>query len=167
MRTMIWIVGLASAGLVLTLVALVVYVRLTPAPPADDPLTILPPASPNWALAAPDDVPIAGAASLPSAPFDQGPEALIDALTQVALAEGGVTRQDSGRDPLRRDFVQRSAIFAFPDIVSARAVALAPGPDGAPRTALVIYSRSVFGYSDLGVNAARVGRWLDAVRGAR
>ncbi|MCB1632914.1 MAG: DUF1499 domain-containing protein [Pseudomonadales bacterium] len=33
-------------------------------------------------------------------------------------------------------------------------------PLGEARSTLIIYSRSVYGYSDLGVNKARVNRWL-------
>ena len=50
--------------------------------------------------------------------------------------------------------VQRSKVFRFPDHISVSFVE-APGGAG-----VVIYSASVYGRSDLGVNAKRVDAWL-------
>lgn len=52
-------------------------------------------------------------------------------------------------------YVQRSLLFRFPDIVDVQFVALAE-----KQSTLNIFSRSVYGYSDLGVNAKRVKQWL-------
>jgi len=54
-------------------------------------------------------------------------------------------------------FVQRSAVFGFPDTVRVQVVASAGG------SSLIVYSRSNYGYWDLGVNRARVERWLAAL----
>lgn len=56
-------------------------------------------------------------------------------------------------------YVQRSALFGFPDYVSVRAV-----PVG-EEAGLIIWSRSRFGYSDMGVNRARVEDWLSRMGG--
>jgi len=56
---------------------------------------------------------------------------------------------------LRFDLVQRSALFRFPDTVSIEVI-----PLGDSRSTLAIYSRSTYGYSDLGVNRKRIERWL-------
>jgi uncharacterized protein (DUF1499 family) len=61
-------------------------------------------------------------------------------------------------------WVERTPLMNFPDIVAAQIV---PLPDGA---GLHLYSRSLFGRSDLGTNRRRVERWLaalDAALGAR
>lgn len=55
-----------------------------------------------------------------------------------AVADGMVT------------YITRSAVFGFPDYTTVR-------QDGAE---LAIYGRLRMGYSDLGVNAARIDRWL-------
>lgn len=55
-------------------------------------------------------------------------------------------------------YVVRSAVFNFPDLVVAQVTAA--GPDS---STLVLYSRSVYGYSDLGVNQARLKAWLAAL----
>jgi len=56
------------------------------------------------------------------------------------------------------EIVQRSAIFRFPDTVTIRFIPL----DG-DRTTVAIYSRSHYGYSDMGVNKKRIDTWLDAL----
>lgn len=53
------------------------------------------------------------------------------------------------------ELVQRTAFFRFPDTISAILVSL----KGQTST-LAIYSRSTYGYSDLGVNKARVEDWI-------
>jgi uncharacterized protein (DUF1499 family) len=53
--------------------------------------------------------------------------------------------------------VERSAVFNFPDVVAAEVVE--DGPVGA---GLFLYSRSLFGWSDLGVNRRRVQAWVEA-----
>ena len=56
-------------------------------------------------------------------------------------------------------WVQRSARFRFPDIVTVRFIPLSP-----TRSTLAIYSRSVYGRADFGVNRARVEDWLGKLR---
>lgn len=53
------------------------------------------------------------------------------------------------------DYVQRSARFRFPDIITVRFI-----PVSNSRSALAIYSRSVYGRSDFGVNRKRINAWL-------
>ena len=59
-------------------------------------------------------------------------------------------------DPALRQlvFVQRSAVFGFPDTVWVQAAETAAGPS------VIVYSRSTYGSWDIGVNRARVARWL-------
>lgn len=56
------------------------------------------------------------------------------------------------------DYVQRSARLRFPDIISVRFISVSP-----TRSTLAIYSRSVYGKSDFGVNRARIDSWLSAL----
>ena len=51
-------------------------------------------------------------------------------------------------------FVQRSRVFRFPDTIWIQ-----PAAQGA-ETSIIIYSRSNYGYWDLGVNKRRVRKWL-------
>ena len=129
-----------------------------------DPAQATPKGSPNWAFAAP------ASSSTPhktlDAPlFATEPLALIDAFEAIALAEPKTERvDDGGGDAVWRSYVQRSKLVSFPDYISVRAVEVET-PQG-PRASLLVYSRSVYGYSDLGVNGARVERWLTALREA-
>ncbi|MFK7943937.1 MAG: DUF1499 domain-containing protein [Paracoccaceae bacterium] len=62
-------------------------------------------------------------------------------------------------DELHITYLQQSLVFGFPDYVSVKAVET---PDGA---GLVIWSRSRFGFSDMGANKSRVDGWLAAMGG--
>ncbi len=53
------------------------------------------------------------------------------------------------------DYVQRSARFRFPDIITVRFISVSPS-----QSTLAIYSRSVYGKSDFGVNHKRIEAWL-------
>jgi hypothetical protein len=61
----------------------------------------------------------------------------------------------SGSAELQLDFEQRSQFLGFPDTITVRFYAL-----GEHRSTLAIYSRSHYGYWDLGVNRKRVQAWL-------
>jgi hypothetical protein len=58
-------------------------------------------------------------------------------------------------DRLRIHYVVRSALMNYPDLVTVQVNDA--GPD---RSTLVIWSRSVYGRSDLGVNRERTKSWL-------
>lgn len=131
-----------------------------------DPLTATPPDSPNWALAA---APEAGAAAEPtlSAPiFATGPAEVLAALDAVVAAAPRTEKLAPawpGADPATsRAYLQRSAVIGFPDVVSAVVVDLGAG-DAGQRATVALYSRSVYGYSDLGVNADRLKAWIAAL----
>ena len=57
-------------------------------------------------------------------------------------------------------YVQRSERFRFPDIITVRFITVLPS-----QSTLAIYSRSVYGKSDFGVNRKRIEAWLSAVGG--
>ena len=57
--------------------------------------------------------------------------------------------------PDRIVVIQRSPVFAFPDIVTAELVGLGP-----ERSSLALYSRARYGRYDFGVNRRRVAAWL-------
>jgi uncharacterized protein (DUF1499 family) len=59
----------------------------------------------------------------------------------------------------RATYIERSAVFRFPDIVTVEFV-----PLGAGKSSLAIDSRSRYGKGDLGVNRRRVIDWLTTLR---
>ncbi|MFW5834044.1 MAG: DUF1499 domain-containing protein [Pseudomonadota bacterium] len=112
------------------------------------------PASPNTYLVCPR--------SLTPAPIDREPPVFaleVDDLERHwlrALAEEPRTRQRRA-EPLARRYlyVQRTPVLRFPDVIQVQFVAVAPDA-----STVCLYSRSIYGYSDLGQNRRRIERWL-------
>ncbi|MCB4824440.1 DUF1499 domain-containing protein [Roseicella aerolata] len=130
---------------------------LPPATPLDFAALRLPP-SPNTCLAAPPGGHAQAHITVPPLPVDAATawpalRALGDGLPRVFRY---------GEWPERRQaqWVARTPLMNYPDIVTAE---LVPGPAGA---GLFLYSRSLFGWSDLGVNRRRVEAWLAALEAA-
>jgi Protein of unknown function (DUF1499) len=63
------------------------------------------------------------------------------------------------RDRLQAHYVARSALLNFPDLVTVQV-----SPAGADRSTLIVWSRSVYGRSDFGVNRDRTAAWLAALQ---
>lgn len=72
----------------------------------------------------------------------------------VARNSDRVTVLAGSVDDLHITYVQRSLVIGFPDYITVKAI---PVGDG---SALIIYSRSRYGYSDMGVNKDRIDQWL-------
>ncbi len=148
MRILLYIV----IAIVVLAVAAAAYFRLAPLDAEAlhvDPAEVSPPASPNHAL-------MVGT----SGHFIQAtPEEIATRIAAVAAADGA-TRLAGSPEEGHATYVVRSRVMGFPDIISLRWQA----QDGG--TQLDIFSRSVYGYSDLGVNTRRAHRWSQAARGA-
>lgn len=127
-----------------------------PVPPPLDFTQLTRPASPNTALAAP-----AGFRPAPDivTPTYHVPAArLYAAIQAVAAAQQRIYPAAAYPEKLQADWVARSAVFNFPDLTTAQA-----SPAGANSATLILYSRSVYGYGDLGANRRRVEAWLAAL----
>jgi hypothetical protein len=138
------------AVVLLAVVAAGAWVRLAPDDAARwhvDPAVAESTGRPNERLLRGADAPL----------FAETPEALMARLDAAAMAEPRVSRLAGDPADGFVTYVQRSALWGFPDYVSVRA---APEGGGAR---LLVWSRSRYGHSDLGVNAARVERWLSAL----
>ncbi len=85
--------------------------------------------------------------------FDIPVEELVSHWKAMIAGEPQVTLMTDTDDALQ--YVQRTARFRFPDIVTVRFIGVAPA-----RSTLAVYSRSVYGVSDLGENRRRVEDWL-------
>lgn len=154
-RVTLWLVAL----LLVATAAGAAWVRLAPDDPAlwhVDPLSGASTGRPNEARILP---PGAAGEGIASPVFAMTPEALMRRFDAAALADARVTRLAGAPEALFATYVQRSAIFGWPDYVSVRAVEAEGG------AALAVWSRSRYGYSDMGVNRARVERWLAATSG--
>ena len=117
------------------------------------------PRSPNACLAAP-------AGAHPEAHLSTPPLPVSAATAWPALR--GFGRRFPRTYPLaewpgrrQAQWVERSALLNFPDVIAAE---LADGPDGA--AGLFLFSRSLFGRSDFGVNRRRVQAWITGFEAA-
>ena len=115
--------------------------------------TLTPPDRPNRHLVCPPD--------LCRKPDGESPVFPIAAEAQVAawnrlLAREGARRLDGPDGQIEVEV--RTPWLRFPDLLTIRPIPL--GPD---RSTVAVYSRSLYGHSDLGANAARVRAWLGAL----
>ena len=132
---------------------------LPPPEPLDFGTLVLPP-SPNTCLAAPSGAHPGAHITVPPLPVEAATawpvlRAVGERVPRTPLLAEWPERR-------RAQWVQRSALVRFPDIVVAE---LRPGP-AAASTHLFLYSRSLFGWSDFGVNRRRVQAWLAALDAA-
>lgn len=88
--------------------------------------------------------------------FDVSVEALRRHWDIVIAAEPRLAvLNDSGG---QIDYVQRTAMVRYPDLITVRFIALTPA-----QSTLAIYSRSIYGSSDFDVNRERIEAWLAAL----
>ena len=111
---------------------------------------------PNQALICPEGLCAEGAHDRISPFYKVSVDALRTALTKSLEQEASLERVDDGSDPMRMRYVQRTRLMRFPDTIR---IQFYPLEDGAAST-LALYSQSQIGRSDLGVNLARLKRWL-------
>lgn len=136
MRIAVWTLG----ALLLLAGALALWVRMAPSDPARwhvDPATTPDPATPNFARA---DRLVA-----------LGPAEVARLIAAQATREGA---ERLAGDDGHATWVARSRLMRYPDYISLRLI-----PEGGG-TRIQALSRSRFGSGDLGVNAARLERWL-------
>lgn len=137
------IIVLASAGFSL-------YVRLAPLDPEvwhADPEGATRTGRPNDYLIAPggDEEAIVTTLSAP---------ALFERVASSFSAHPRTSQLAAGPLEGRMTFVQRSKLMGYPDVISVRVTPLDEG------SRLSVWSRSRYGQSDLGVNRARLDRWI-------
>lgn len=146
---------LIGAAALLALVALggAALVRLSPMEAAD--WHVDPVATPRTGK--PNDLRVGPGGDRPAVVAEGTPEALLTRLDAVAMAEPRVERLAGSASEGRITYVQRSALMGYPDAITVEAV-----PDGG-NARLHVWSRSRYGQSDMGLNAARVDRWLGAL----
>jgi len=129
-----------------------------PVPPRLDVARIERPATPNAALAAP-----AGWTPKPDIVtllYPLPEDRLLAAIAKVAVAQSRTFLAAAYPD-MQLHWVARSAVFNFPDLVMAQVI-----PHHPVGSTLLLYSRSVYGYGDFGVNRQRLTVWLAALKDA-
>lgn len=143
---------IALIVILLLVAAGLAYVRLAPSDPAAwhvDPATATP--GPGRAVVLPEG------GDRPSPVLPEPPAEALARLDAIAMATPRTERLAGSVEEGRITYVTRSKWIGFPDYTTVAAVPVEGG------TALEIFARLRFGQSDLGVNAARVDRWLGAL----
>jgi len=110
--------------------------------------------SPNDALACPQDLCVAKSDITPPV-FAVSADELRSAFAKVIASEPRIEQVAADGAALTQRYVQRSRIMRFPDTIIVRFLDLGDG-----RSTLALYSRSQLGEGDMGVNRARIERWL-------
>jgi uncharacterized protein (DUF1499 family) len=129
---------------------------LPPAEPLDF-ATLRLPSSPNACFGAPAGFPQAHLVT-PALPATA--DAAWAALRGLGDRFPRTTRLGEWPERRQAQWVVRSALMNFPDIVVGEVTG---GPAG---SGLFLFSRSLFGYSDFGVNRRRVEAWVAALDAA-
>lgn len=126
------------------------------APAPGDISEIRRPTSPNTCLAGPAG--FMPTPDLQTRRFDVAPERLLAIMRDILSMQPrtDALAVDPGR--LRADYVVRSRVFGFPDVVLVQAL-----PVNAGQSELVLYSYSLKGHYDFGVNRNRVAALLTAL----
>lgn len=147
---MIKLLGLALGVLALAVMA---WIRLAPSDPArwhEDPRLVARPSSPNFHL-----IRMVGGDEMPRV-FQMTPEALAARVDAVARADGAELIAGSLASG-HMTYLSRTPLMGFPDYSS---ILIEPAGEGAM---LLAFARARFGRSDLGVNRARITRWIAAL----
>src|SRR5882757_8584862 len=124
----------------------------------------------NWSTLTrhetPNDALVCPASHCPNAKPDAEPKTypiapaeLLARLKRIALAEPDTTELYCGADCDRTArILQHTRLMRFPDTIDIVVLPLADN-----KSTLAIYSRSLVGRSDFGVNRARIARWLEGL----
>ena len=126
-----------------------------PVPEPMDMARLSRPGTPNTALAAPPG--FAPAPDIETRRYPAPPEQLYAAIRSVALAQPRTHLHAVFDGQLQAHFVARSALLNYPDLIAVQVT---------PESGLILWSRSVYGRSDFGVNRARLAAWLAALDAA-
>ena len=103
--------------------------------------------------------------------FDVAVERLRERWREVVATRPRTELLAGDEEGQQTDYVQRSARFRFPDIITVRFISVSPSQstlsifstDLSSQSTLAIFSRSVYGRSDFGVNRKRIDAWLKAL----
>jgi uncharacterized protein (DUF1499 family) len=112
------------------------------------------PASPNAHLAAPPGATVERHEGIPA--YAVPPDVAWAALRRLGEGFPRVWKLAEWPERRQAQWVARSRLMNYPDLVNAEVI---ERPEGC---GLFLYSRSLIGWSDLGVNAARVAAWRAA-----
>jgi len=123
-----------------------------------DPLTALQTVKPHSFRMAPPGL-TTEVVDLPSPVYSANPTLMAKAFDDFVLSQSKTTRIAGSPEEGWMTYVQKSQRWGFPDYISVKFIDLNGG-----KSTIAIYSRSRFGHSDMGVNEARVRRWVSTLQ---
>lgn len=91
--------------------------------------------------------------------YSEKPLVLAQAFDEFALSQRATVRIAGLPPELMMTYVQRSEKLKMPDYLTIRFIDLGEG-----KSTIAVYSRARYGYSDMGVNKARVERWVKTLQ---
>jgi hypothetical protein len=141
-----------AVGLLLSLTGCGVEARV------DDLRTVKRPDAPNNYLICPKGL-CNGPVDEEGPTVDPPTEKVLVAALKVASLEPDTSPAEVNAGMAQIVFVQRTPWLRFPDIVRVQAI-----PAAAGKTGVALYSQSVYGRYDFGVNKARARRWMAAIK---
>jgi uncharacterized protein (DUF1499 family) len=127
-----------------------------PTPPVMDISHIVRPARPNTALAAPAG--FSPAPDIVTPAYHLPPGTLFALARAVATGQPNTFQAALYPDQLQAHYVARSGVFNFPDLITVQVRQETPETSD-----LIIWSRSVYGETDFGVNRKRIQAWVGAL----
>jgi uncharacterized protein (DUF1499 family) len=80
---------------------------------------------------------------------------LLVTFDKMVKADADVVERARNDQVMKIEYVQRTLRMRFPDLITVQFM-----DRGRGQSTVAIYSRSVYGYSDRGVNKARITAWL-------
>lgn len=119
--------------------------------------TLVPPDKPNYYLVCPKDFCQAKAQET-SAVYPLSLDALRNQWQAMIAKQPRTKVTYTSEDGLHWQYVQRSLIFRFPDYINVQFISIDD-----KHSTLAVFSRSKYGYSDMGVNKKRVKNWLQGI----
>ncbi|HKJ75516.1 MAG TPA: DUF1499 domain-containing protein [Alphaproteobacteria bacterium] len=122
--------------------------------------TLRPPKTPNNFLLCPKDYCVFGADQI-SPVYDMPKERLREIFFEAMDLNPRMSIEKNYDNVDQYDIVERSKYFQFPDILTVRFFRRGEDED---KSTLAMYSRSVYGHYDFGVNQARIEKLLRIIR---
>ena len=122
-----------------------------------DPLTEPSSETPNSYRVAPAGTDVEKVDS-PAEIYAESAEVISNALDTFILRQPRTVRIAGNAQELFKTYAERTETLKFPDYISIKVI-----PLGEKRSTIAVYSRSRYGYGDMGVNQARVTRWLQTL----
>ena len=138
-------------------IAAAAYIRIAPVTPDPVDFSMLTlKTTPNQYLLCPPDYCKRAKADGRAGPFKVSSADLLAAWQEMLADKSRVRRASvSGEPANQQTYIARSKWMGFPDLITVEAVPLGDHASG-----LAVFSRSIYGRKDFGVNAARVKQWL-------